>query len=77
MNLFDTLPEKQQLPAIDPQEVTNLYKEFKPDLLYSKYSMNTARIGIELFNKAIQWKILIPYGSEYCLTEQKDINKII
>lgn len=69
MDLFQTAPQKTQIPVINPQEFEKLKNEFKADLLYSKYSMNTARIGIALFNQAIELGILVSYGSEYCLND--------
>lgn len=71
MNLFETAPQKtQNYEVIDYSNFKKLYNEFKPDLLYSKFSMTTARIGIALFQQAIEWGILVSYGYEYCLNEK-------
>jgi hypothetical protein len=71
MDLFQTAPQKKpNYEVIDYSDFKKLYNEFKLDLLYSQFSMNTARIGIAAFNKAIEWGILVPYGSEYCLNEK-------
>jgi hypothetical protein len=71
MDLFQAAPRKTvSYEIIAYSEFKKLYDEFKPEPLYGKYCMTEARIGMAAFNKAIEWGILVPYGSEYCLNEK-------
>lgn len=50
-------------------DILELAKQYKPDTLYSKYSITVAKIGMEKFAQSIQAGVLVQCAGEYVLNE--------